>query len=192
MNVMKTAPNLFNVKNSLRISMKIILIFSVIYFSACVEQKTAETENSNTPKAESKQSSIVTKDNTEELAQLVKIPFVLEDVDAVWRIEPMGNFPDGRVPGPTDQKLRAVFLFYPDDAAKLVAEAERLKAGSPVTIDNETWFPPELTGKGELSGDDTLKGIEYPANQFFQSPYLQGRLVRVEGTDYFLLELTTN
>jgi len=43
---------------------------------------------------------------------------------------------------------------------------------------------------GELSGDDSLKGLAYSADSFFQEPYTSGRVIRIDGTDYFVLELS--
>ena len=62
--------------------------------------------------------------------------------------------------------------------------------GIQVTIENETWFPDDLIAYGEMSGDDTLKGTSYAANAFLQDPFNEGRVVRIEGTNYFVLEAT--
>jgi hypothetical protein len=41
-----------------------------------------------------------------------------------------------------------------------------------------------------MSGDDSLNGVAYAADSFYQEPFTSGRIVRVDGTDYFVLELS--
>ena len=79
--------------------------------------------------------------------------------------------------------------FSSADSDKIVAEAS--KNGSPqnAEIAVENWFPDELVAQGEMSGDNALKGLAYPANAFFLEPYTSGRITRIEGGDYFVLEL---
>jgi hypothetical protein len=40
-----------------------------------------------------------------------------------------------------------------------------------------------------MTGDDTLRAKAYAANAFFGGPYNDGRIARIDGTDYFVLEL---
>jgi hypothetical protein len=40
-----------------------------------------------------------------------------------------------------------------------------------------------------VSGDDTLSGQAYAANAFFQDAYNDGRVIKVDDSDYFVLEL---
>ncbi len=55
-------------------------------------------------------------------------------------------------------------------------------------------WPARLMAAGgaqsELSGDETLKGNSYAANDFLQSPYEAGKLTRLEDSNYFILELS--
>lgn len=120
-------------------------------------------ENVNSPKT-----------NVEELGVLVNIPYESEDI--VWK-----EFDKPR-------KLIAVLRFSPADADKIVAEAGKNGKTSVVTVENETWFPDDLIAYGDMSGDDTLKGTSYPATAFLQEPFNEGRIVRIEGTNYFVLE----
>lgn len=137
------------------------------------------TSNSNVPGRQSPANSAVAnansaKTNAEELGLYVQIPFTTEDI--VWKEE--------------DKKIVAILRFSPADAAKIVAEAE--KSGPPLAaeIAVQNWFPPELVAQSEMSGDSALKGMAYPANQFFLEPYTAGRVIRVEGGDYFVLEVS--
>lgn len=104
----------------------------------------------------------------------VKIPFEAEDV--VWKEYP------------TRRSILAVLRFSSADSDKLVAEANAAGPGQPAAVEPETWFPDELIAQSEAMGDNVLKGISYPANAFLQEPYTTGKMTRIEGTDYFILE----
>ena len=118
---------------------------------------------------------------------LIRLPFPPEDVD--FREDALGKTNNDRVSGPSDKKLAAVLLFKKEDADKIVAQAEKYKAPTPETINTESWFPNELTAQSQTSGDKSLKGLSYAANDFYNAPYSDGKLTRIEGTDYFVLEL---
>lgn len=118
------------------------------------------------------------KTNVEELKLLINVPYEIEDEDIVWK------------ENVAQKKLIAVLRFSESDADKFVAEAAVRQAPQPVTLSSESWFPSELIAQGELSGDDSLKGFSYAADEFFQEPYNAGRIVRVDGTDYFVLEFS--
>ncbi|MGI8812249.1 MAG: hypothetical protein ACR2IH_06935 [Pyrinomonadaceae bacterium] len=115
------------------------------------------------------------KSNSEELGNLVNMPYESDDV--VWKQDSAGK------------RLVAVLLLSPADSARLIADAEKIKPGQPATVSTETWFPAELIAKGGLSGDDDLKGIAYSASDFLRDPYKNGRITRIEGTDYFIMEV---
>lgn len=113
----------------------------------------------------------------EELGILVKVPYKTEDI--VWKED-------------IDKKrILAVMRFSPADANKLVAEGG--VTGTPETsIPVESWFPDELIAQGEMSGDAALKGVSYSAIAFVQEPYTVGKITRIEGTDYFILDVRQN
>ncbi len=111
-----------------------------------------------------------------ELGLLVNVPYETEDI--VWKEYP------------SQKQVIAVLRFSTADSAKLVADAEKIKPSEPTSVPSETWFPPELTAQSEMTGEDNLNGRAYAANQFFQEPYSNGRLVRIDNTDYFVLDLT--
>ncbi|MEP6847915.1 MAG: hypothetical protein ABI999_03600 [Acidobacteriota bacterium] len=117
-----------------------------------------------------------TKTNIEELGLLINMPYEAEEV--VWKDDPQ------------HKKLVAILRFSPEDSKKLVAEAEKVKAPDKITLPTQIWFPPELIAQGDLGGEDMVNGRSYPANQFFQPPYTEGRITHVEDTDYFVLEVT--
>jgi hypothetical protein len=130
--------------------------------------------NSPSPRAEK---SNKTKTNVEELGMLVNIPYEAED--SVWQEDA------------AQKEITAVLRFTPPDCEKIVADAVKYGAAEKVTIQSESWFPDELIAQGRLSGDDTLKGTSYPANAFFQDDFVDGRLIRIDETSYFVLEVSS-
>ena len=118
----------------------------------------------------------LTRTNVEELGMLINMPFETED--AVWRSDP------------DQKKITAVLRFSSEDARKLTEQAEKQRKPTSAVIGSESWFPAELVAQSDQSGDDSLKGISYAADDFYQAPYTDGRIIRIENTDYFVLELT--
>lgn len=107
---------------------------------------------------------------------LIRLPY--ESEDCLWKEDA------------SHKKLTAVLRFDTQDTAKLLADVEKVKAGEAATLPVETWFPPDLLVASDVRGDDQLRGVAYAADPFFQDPYTTGRLVRVEDTDYFVLQLS--
>jgi len=114
--------------------------------------------------------------NVEELGVIVNVPYEAEDI--AWKEDA------------DHKRVRAVLRFSPADSARVVAEAEAFGRPENTTLASETWFPDELIAQSDMSGDSSLRGQAYPANRFFQEPFTSGRLVRVDGSDYFVLDLT--
>jgi len=134
----------------------------------------AEQANANTaiePKMEG------AKDNTEELATLVKMPYEPEDL--AWKEY---QRPDGK-------RLVAVFQLTEADSKKLIESAAKIRPGTPVSINSENWFPKELTTQNEMSGGSGIQATAYPADEFYQSPYTEGTFSRVDNTNFFVLEV---
>lgn len=141
---------------------------------------TSESENSNnaappstkriepqTPKAN---------DNAEELGTLVKLPF--EPAEVAWRETPNG--------------LIAVLLYSPETAKKLADAAAKIKEPEAASVEVEEWFPAELTAKRDMGAGSTLTGKAYSAQDILQDPFTSGRLVHLDDTDYFVLDLKKN
>lgn len=147
---------------------------SAALLSACAGNNGNANATGPAKASNSSEKSNSLKTNAEELGLLVKIPYQTEDI--VWK-EDAGK-----------KRILAVMRFSPADAGKVVAEAGA--AGTPETsITVETWFPDELIAQSEMSGDSALKGLSYPATAFVQEPYTIGKITRIDGTDYFILEL---
>lgn len=153
------------------------LFFVPVIFTACSGSSNSDNKTRPTIAANSSALNANTaKTNVEELGLLVRVSYEVEDV--VWK------------ENSNKKSLIAVFRFSPADAEKVVAEATQFGQSQPNTISPETWFPSELIAQSEMSGDNALKGLAYPANGFLQESYSSGKLTRIEGTDYFVLEAT--
>jgi hypothetical protein len=165
------------------------LVFAAL-LTACTatDSENANAAAPNTAAQKNEADANLTKDDVDEFETMVKLPFHPEE--ALWREEPLGKKDgDQRVPGPTDKKLTAVVKFTREHAEKITEQAARQKPGAPVTMNAENWFPAELIALTQMSGDETLKGTTYAAADFYQPPYLDGKLTRIENSNYFVLEL---
>lgn len=155
---------------------------SIFLLGACVNNETANNANlsANRTANYANENKIPPKDDVEELERIVKLPFQPEET--TWR-ETDVNAATG------EKKLTAVLKFLAEDANKIIAQAETYKPAVVSDIDAEDWFPAELIAQSQLSGDGHLKGKSYAANDFLQTPYSNGKLTRIDDTDYFVLEL---
>jgi len=153
------------------------LFCSVLVTSCSRTNKNSNLEANNSSNI-SAENSNAAKTNVEELGLLVTIPYEAEDI--VWKEDA------------AHKKITAVLRFSPEDANKITADATARRAPQNVTLSTPSWFPAELIAQSEMTGDDVLHGTSYAADAFYQEPYSAGRIVRVEGTDYFVLELTSD
>ena len=117
------------------------------------------------------------KTSVEELDLLVTFPYEAED--CVWKISP------------DKKEITAVLHFDPVDTGKLAADVERIKPGEDVNIATQTWYPSDLVVESDVHGNDQLRGKAFAADPFFKEPYSSGRLVRIAGTDYWVLQLAS-
>ena len=115
------------------------------------------------------------KTNVEELALLIRVPYEVEDI--VWNA-------DG-------ERVLAVLRFSPEITKNVISAAQAYGEPQRVSVAFETWFPDELTAQSDMSGDSTLKGTAYGANDFYNEPFTRGRLVKIDDVDHFVLELTS-
>lgn len=123
------------------------------------------------------------KDDPDELENLVRLPAHPEE--SVWRDDQLAD----KAPGQAHRKLVAVMRFSKADAVKVAGMIEKNGGGISEVINIESWFPAELVAQSQTSGDETLKGTSFPATEFSNPPFTDGKIMRVEGTEYFVLEL---
>jgi hypothetical protein len=155
---------------------KLARIFCVIAFTIIGSGCTNENRNANTSLTDtaSAAQANAARTNVEELSLLINVPYETEDI--VWK-----NVSENRV--------LAVMRFSAEDAGRVVTGSQAHGPAEKVSMAVETWFPDELIAQAEMSGDNALTGLSYPANDFFQQPFNAGRIARVEGGDYFVLEI---
>ena len=154
------------------------LIFLTLVFllAGCVGKDAAnkrDAQNSNTNSNASP-----AKDDAEEFSKVVNLAVAPEEV--LWRESETKS----------GKKLVAVLKYSSVDAQTIVANAEKHRAAIAAELDAENWFPPELIAQSQGSGDEILKGKSYAANDFFSESYKNGKITRINDTDYFVLELT--
>ena len=169
-----------------------VLLLSLCWLSACkVYDDFNANANSNAVNTNQTISEVnkdaPSEDSVGELGKIINLPFIPEEVD--WREEPAVKNNNGQASPPNNRKLIAVLKFSPEDTKKVIEQAEKHNPPAEATLEAEDWFPAELTTQSQLSGDETLKGIAYPANDFALPPFSNGRLTRINETDFFVLEL---
>ena len=163
-------------------------LFIVIgIFGACSGEQTGNVDSivSNANQTGNLNVEIIAQDNVEDLSKIIKLPYTpLEATYSETNVK-------GKTAALNDKKIVGVLKFSTEETVKIAAAAAKYKPPVPSDIDAETWFPPELIAKSQETGDEFLKGSEYAANDFFQPPYLNGKLTRVNDSNYFVLELTS-
>jgi len=160
-------------------TIKDCLILTLILIATTLAGCSASSNVSNSQASANSQpaaNSNVAKTNVEELGMLINVPYESDEV--FWKDDTV------------HKRLVAVLRFPPGEANRLIADAEKVRPAQAVSISSEAWFPAELVAQSEMSGDDQLNGRAYAADSFFQDPYNQGRVIRVQDTDYFVLELS--
>ncbi len=155
------------------------VVATMICVAACGSTKTQSNARTNA-NASTNANSSAPKDNIEELESLIRIPF--HPQDAVWKEDPEYG-PEKK------RKLTIVLKFKSDEANKIIESLAKSGPGQRIEIESEDWFSPELVAKSQESGNETIKGLSYPAGDFAQSPFSEGRASRIEGTDFFIVEL---
>lgn len=163
----------------------LILFFAVCLFAGCAADETANSNQSarNQP---TKSAPVVPLDDVEALGKIVKLP--AEPIEATYCEFDLSRETNARPSVPNAKRLVAALLFSADNADQI---ANAAGTAAPLDVDAENWFPPELIAKSQETGDETLKGTSVSAKDFLQPPYVNGRLTRINDTNYFVLELLT-
>jgi hypothetical protein len=153
----------------------LILLSFLILFSAACGGLDANSNSANANAANSSQANNAAKTNVEELAILINVPYESEEV--FWKDDA------------SHKRIVAVLRFPANEAERLITDAQKIRPPQKVTINAESWFPPELVAQSDVSGDDTLSGQAYAANAFYQDAFNDGRIIKVDDSDYFVLEM---
>ena len=165
-----------------------LLLINLFLLDSCASSSPANSNAVNQTTNTNAKNSSAASDDIAALAALVRLPEIPEEV--VWREEVLENR-EASDQNSKGKKLTAVLKYNDADAEKIVALAEKSKTAEKTEIGTEDWFPEELTAQTQLSASESLKGTAYGANDFFNAPYSNGKLTRIEGTNYFVLELTS-
>lgn len=129
-----------------------------------------------------------TNTDIDELAKNINLP--VRPSEVVWKKKTMDN-EQGAVPGPNDYYLNAVLKYSDADIEKLKeATGQNKDEVSKGIIELEEWFPEDIKKLAkDIDGEKLLPGEKYDAEKFMRSPYRNGTLSRIEGSNYFVLNL---
>ncbi len=167
-----------------------VLIATVVLFSASGGGGEVNKNISTSDNIQNANHSSSVSDDVEELGKIIKLPFEPEEV--VWQDNNSDNKIDGNGVSAANQKrIIAVLKFTSEQSNLLIAQAEKYAPAKPAEIDAESWFPVELIAQSQLSGDETLKGNAYAADDFFMEQFNKGKFTHIANTNYFVLELTS-
>lgn len=152
------------------------ILFSTLIFTSC-SAPAGNSTSTNTNEG-NRIASVAKKanDKAEELGMLVN--FTLEPEDILW------------VQSESPKKVVAVFRLDEEGSKKLAAQLSARSQGAARTVAVEDWFPAELVAGGETTGGSSVDGTAFPADDFYQAPFTQGTITRINDTDFFVLELT--
>lgn len=185
-----------------RVNLTAFLILAILLSCACSEDYSTGNNPENSPKNSNQNVDLSSKnmnsteEDIDELRKIIKLPLLPECENEATSCETNyweENLTDAAANqnASLNKKIVAVLKFSPRDSAELVNNIEKIKPPVDAIIDSESRFPAELVAQSQLSGDGTLKGKAYAADDFLQPPYKNGKITRIENTDYFVLELTT-
>ena len=159
-----------------------LIVASLLFASTLSSCSRSDPSNSNAAGNAANQTSAnsqkTSNDSAEELETLVQIPFEPEEV--TWRQTETG----GR------KRIVAVLLLTAD--AHRLMTSKHTSTPVDVQVNVEQWFPVELITMGESSGEMTIAGRSFPANEFYQDPFNAGSVVFIPETNYVVLDLQSN
>lgn len=115
-------------------------------------------------------------DKAEELGLLIN--FTLEPEDILWQ------------QSESPKKIVAVFRLDEESTKTLSDKLAGKTQGAARTVNVEDWFPAELVTGGEATGNSSVDGTAFPADEFYQAPFTQGTITRINNTDFFVLEIS--
>ena len=150
----------------------ILPLFGALLIAGC---GSGSGGNNNSVNAVSTPDPNAPRTGVEELGLLINVPYEAED--CIWKQDP------------ATKAITAVLRFDAEDTGKLAADVEKLGPPVEASVPMQTWFPGDMVVDSDLRGDDQLRGKAYAADPFFQEPYVKGRLLRIGGTEYWVLEI---
>ena len=157
---------------TLALRLAILTLFGALLMAGCGN---GDGVNANSRSAVPTPEANGPRTGVEELGLLITVPYEAED--CIWKQDP------------TTKGITAVLRFDAEDTGKLLADVQKIHPPVDASIPMQTWFPGDMVVDSDLRGDDQLRGKAYAADPFFQDPYVSGRLVRIVGTEYWVLEI---
>ena len=151
------------------------IILTSIFFAGCGGNAADGANNANSTANSVASNTNKANTNAEELGMLIN--FAWETEDLAWKRDE------------AKKTLTAAFRLSAEDAKKLSDQLASKGQGAPKEVAVEDWFPAELIAQGESTGAAAVPATAYPASDLYQPPYTQGTISRVEGTDYFVVEV---
>lgn len=151
---------------------------------AAVNNQPNAARNMNKPTAEKSE----VKTDLESLEKQINLPVRPSEVR--WAADVLDNS-KGDFPAPSDRRLTVLLKYDETSAAELTGKL----SGAPMDAslgkaEIKSWFPDEVKNAARnVDGRTYLEGAKYPPDAFLRSPYLNGSVVRVENTGYFVLDL---
>lgn len=173
-------------KKICKLSVILLFITSLSIFSGCYSQ--SKTDKAVNQPKNSEFSNVPAKADPVELSKIINLNKKPEEL-VYKEIKLAKDTPNERLPAPTDKKFVAVLKFSPEETKRIIERAKNYRKPVSVEIDAENWFPAGLVAKSQNSGDGSLKGKTYAATDFLKTPYTDGKLTRIENTEYLILEL---
>jgi hypothetical protein len=153
----------------------IIILLTLLSVTACNEEIENNGTNNENANVQPQKQIGETSDDSDDLSEFVSLPFIPEDV--IWQqFEVKGG-----------KKIFAVIRFKPEDTQTILGQNQ---AGEKAELPAERWFPQELIAQSDIAGDQVLRGTTYKTDIFFKGAFNKGRIIKLDGSDYFIVELT--
>ena len=165
------------------------LAAAIIFFSSCGGIKESSNNISASNAAQNTSQTSLVQDDVGELGKIINLPFEPEEV--VWQDNNLTVDGGNQVSASNEKRFVAVLKFNSEDSNRIITQAEKYEPAKFSVIDAENWFPVELIAQSQLSGDETLKGNSYAADDFFRDPFNKGKFTRIADTNFFVIELTS-
>lgn len=166
------------------------VILLAVLLSSCVLPQSGNGSRITEPTKNSNQMTISeAQTDADRLGKIISLPY--QPQNAVWKLEKMGTASD-EIPGPNDYEIDAVLEFSKADADKIQAAAGKQSKQAEDGIFWQDWFPASLSAQARTGKTGKiLDGVSLSPEMFIKSPYLNGVVIRINGTNTFFVSLHT-
>ena len=154
----------------------VLILFLLLSLTACNDELENKADTNANAKVQTKKQIGNTGDDSDDLAEIIKLSFIPEDV--VWQQYEVNG----------GKQIIAVIRFTPADTATILAQSQ---TGEKVELAAERWYPQELIAQSDTAGDQVLHGTTFVTNIFYKDSFDKGKVIKLDGSDYFVLEIST-